>query len=173
VDDLNLEGIATAIGVIVALLTYVRTARREKAIRQAELVRGYTRDLSMDPALVDLFTDIDYERFRFVADEATWLGRRPEQDVVRMLDLFNSAGHNWRRDILSLDDIHGTTLGYAILRAHQDPQVQRYLAHVDHWDAEHLGTGVAFENFRALAVALDERSREARAARIPAVVPPG
>jgi hypothetical protein len=67
--------------------------------------------------------------------------------------------------ILSLDDIHGTTLGDAILRASQDPEVQRYLAHVDHWDADHLGTGVAFENFRTLAVALDERSRAARAAR--------
>jgi len=43
--------------------------------------------------------------------------------------------------------------------------MQRYLAYVDVWDADHLGTGVAFEYFRRIAVALDERSKKMRAAR--------
>jgi hypothetical protein len=169
--DFDLQGTAAIATLVAGLITYVRTSRREKSIRQADLVRAYTSEFYSDEALSTLFTDIDYSRFRFAADEDTWLGQKPEQTVVRLLDLFNSVGHNWHRKVLALEDIHGTTLGYAILRAYHDGEMQRYLAYVDVWDADHLGTGVAFEYFRRIAVALDERSKKMRAAR--AQLPPG
>ncbi len=153
------------VGVAAGLATYVHTSNREKAVHQANLIREYTKDLSSDDRLVDLFTDIDYERFVFTVDPDTWLGRQPEKTLVRLLDLFNSIGHNWHRKVISLEDVHGTTLAYGIMRAHGNPQVQAYLKYVDTWDAEHLGTGAAFEHFRRLAEALEERSRQARKAR--------
>jgi hypothetical protein len=163
--DFDLQGTAAVATLVAGLITYVRTSRREKSIRQADLVRAYTSEFYSDEALITLFTDIDYSRFSFTADEDTWLGQKPEQTVVRLLDLFNSVGHNWHRKVLALEDIHGTTLGYAILRAYNDAEMQRYVAYVDRWDADHLGTGVAFEYFRRIAVALDERSKKVRAAR--------
>lgn len=163
--DVNLEGIIAGIAVVVGLATYIHTSIRERAFRRAEMVRAYSADLSSVPELVDLFTQIDYDRFCFVDDEETWLGRAPEQNLVRLLDVFNSVGHNWRRKVVMLDDIHGTTLGYGILRAYQSAQIQAYLSYVDRWDHDHLGTGVAFENFRQLAVALDKKSTKTRAKR--------
>jgi hypothetical protein len=83
---------------------------------------------------------------------------------VRLLDLFNSVGDHWGQNVLRLSDVHGTTLGYAILRAYEDPAIRAYLEHVAAWDAEHLGTGVPFEFFQRLAAALSVRSAETRAA---------
>jgi hypothetical protein len=143
---------------LVGVTTYILNARRERAIRRAELVRTYTSEFSVNEALTTLFTDIDYSRFRFIEDTEKWLGQKPEQKVVLLLDLFNSIGHNWHRKVLTLEDVRGTTLGYAILRAYRDDDIQRYMRFVDQWDADHLGTGVAFEYFRKIAVALDERS---------------
>ncbi len=151
-------------GLGAGLVTYVRTSNREKSVRQADLIREYTKDLSSDDRLVNLFTDIDYGRFVFVRDERTWLGQQPEKTLVRLLDLFNSIGHNWHRRVVSLEDVHGTTIAYGIVRAHNDPQVKAYLDYVNEWDADHLGTGAAFEHFRRLAQALDEMSEGARRA---------
>lgn len=163
--DFDLQGTAAVATLVTGLITYIRTSQREKSIRRADLVRGYTSEFYSEEALVTLFTDLDYSRFRFTADEETWLGKKPEQTVVRLLDLFNAVGHNWHRKVLSIEDVHGTTLGYAILRAYNDDEMQKYLAYVDVWDADHLGTGVAFEYFRRIALALDERSRKFRAVR--------
>jgi hypothetical protein len=164
--DFDLQGTAAVAALVTGLITYIRTSQREKSIRRADLVRGYTVEFYSDEALVTLFTDLDYSRFRFTADEESWLGKKPEQTVVKLLDLFNSVGHNWHRKVLGLEDVHGTTLGYAILRAYNDDEMQKYLAHVDVWDVDHLGTGIAFEYFRRLALALDERSKKFRAARL-------
>jgi hypothetical protein len=161
----SIEGVAGAAAVAVALLTYVLTSRRSRALDRATLVRQYSTDFAQDPDVVRLFVDIDYERFRFDAAMASWLGHEPEIRVVRMLDLFNSLGHSWSRRLITLDDIHGTTLGYAILRAHNDPYISKYIAYVDEHDFEHLGTGAAFEYFRRLAVRLDEKSKRVREKR--------
>jgi hypothetical protein len=163
--EVNLEATVAAIAILIGIATYIHTSIRERAYRRAEMVRAYSAELSSAPELVDLFTQIDYNRFRFVADEETWLGNAPEQNMVRLLDVYNSVGHNWQRKVIALADIHGTTLGYGILRAYQSQQVQSYLSYVDKWDYDHLGTGVAFDNFRQLAVALDKRSIKARAKR--------
>jgi hypothetical protein len=158
-------GDIAGIAVIVGLMTYIHTSIRERAFRRADLVRTYSSELSSVPELVELFTQIDYNQFSFVKDQDTWLGKAPEQNLVRLFDVFNSVGHNWRRKVVTLGDIHGTTLGYGIIRAYRSDQVQAYLDYVDTWDADHLGTGVAFENFRRLAVALDKKSTKVRAKR--------
>jgi hypothetical protein len=160
-DFQALVGLAT---LLLGVITYLINSQREKAIRRAELVRAYTCQFSGDQDLVNLFTEIDYSRFRFERDEH-WLGQKPEQTVVRLLDLFNSVGHNWGRKVLTLQDVEGTTLGYALLRAYRDDHIREYLRFVDHWDAAHSGTGRAFEHFRRVAIALDNRSAANRAGR--------
>jgi hypothetical protein len=48
-------------------------------VRRAELVPSYSSEFSSDQQILDLFTAIDYGRYRFVCSELVWLGRRPEQ----------------------------------------------------------------------------------------------
>jgi hypothetical protein len=168
----SVGGAATALALLVALVTYVGTARREKSIRRAELIRNYTADFYAGTEVPRLFMEIDYDRIRFSSTDATWIGGEGEATMVRMLDLFNSIGHNYSRGVVELSDIHGTTLGYAVLRAHDSVDVRRYLEHVKAWDVEHLGTGVPFQYFQELGNALRLRSARVRARNqsMPAVI---
>ena len=68
------EAAVAALAFLTTVVTYVRGSAREKAVRRAELVHSYSSEFSGNQSLVDLFTDLDYRRFRFVEDEDTWLG---------------------------------------------------------------------------------------------------
>lgn len=107
--------------------------------------------------MLNQFADIDNERLAVdLTVGGPWLGGDEEVQLVRLLDLFNSIGHNWRRSVLKLDDLRGTTLGYAILKTARYRPVKAYLRHVDASDASALVEGRAFNNFRHLASALEE-----------------
>jgi hypothetical protein len=169
----DLQDVAAVGAIVVALVTYVATRIRDSAVHRADLVRQYTADFYASDAVVALFVEIDYERFRFVEDEETWLGREPEITLIRMLDLFNSVGHNWNRRVIKLADVHGTTLGYAMLRASESEEIGKYLSFVQGWDEAHLGTGVPFEFFQLMGRELAKVSaatRKRNAGR-PAVLP--
>ncbi|GAB3055741.1 hypothetical protein GCM10027053_15910 [Intrasporangium mesophilum] len=163
-----LESLATASAVALALVTFIFSNRRDKAIRRADLVRAYTSDFYADQNVVKLFSDLDYDRFRFDATDE-WLGTGAESTLVRMLDIFNSLGHNARHGVIGLSDIHGTTIGYAVLRAYDSAEVVRYLEYVRQWDHEHLGTGVPFQFFQELAMEL--RTVSARTRRLNRLLP--
>lgn len=170
---MDLQDVAALLALVIALGTYVSTRLRDSAIRRADLVRQFTADFYANDAVVSLFVDIDYDRFVFIEDEEEWLGHQPEITLVRMLDLFNSVGHNWHRHVIALADVHGTTLGYAMLRAVESPEVAKYLRFVKGWDSDHLGTGVPFEFFQLMANELGTVSAATRAANEgrPAVLP--
>ncbi|MFI2709087.1 hypothetical protein ACH495_03000 [Micromonospora sp. NPDC018662] len=153
--------LAASAAVVVAAGTYILTSRRSRALDRATLVRQYSNDFVHDSEALRLFIEIDYGRFRFDPATTAWLGGAPEIRLIRLLDLFNSLGHGWKRGLIGIDDIHGTTLGYAILRAHQDAYVRTYITYVDNHDIN-SGTGAAFEFFRLLAVQLDRQARQTR-----------
>lgn len=155
IGNVSLEAVAASAAAVVAAVTYLHASFRQRAISRAALVYQFSTDLARDADVVNLFVEIDNDRFRFPGNEEVWLGAQPEIVMVRMLDLFNSVGHSWSRNIVKLDDIYGTTLGYAILRASRDPGVREYLEHVARHDHAHAGTGVPFKYFRDLAKALD------------------
>jgi hypothetical protein len=158
----DLQDAAAIMAILVAMGTYVATRLRDSAIHRAELIRQYTADFYASDAVVELFVDIDYGRFKFVENKESWLGHPPEITLVRMLDLFNSVGHNWHRHVIKLADVHGTTLGYAMLRAIDSPEIAKYLAFVKTWDSDHLGTGVPFEFFQLMANELGTLSAATR-----------
>jgi hypothetical protein len=159
----SLEAVSTAAAAVIAIVAYVGSSRRDRSLHRAELVHAFSSEFAADDVLSDLFMDIDYGRFRFDADGAAgWLGHTGERNPIRLLDLFNSVGHNVSRGVLSIRDIQGTTLGYAIMRTYADEQITRYLDHVDRWDKSHRGTGAAFHYFRELAVELERHSRKSR-----------
>lgn len=97
-SELILGGVAVA----VSLATYVHGRRAERRLRQAELLRAYTNDFYCDPAVTGIFMDVDHGRFAFGDAE---LGTDAELALIRLLDFFNIVGHNWKQDVLRLDDI--------------------------------------------------------------------
>ena len=150
------QAIAAALAVFVALVTFVLTRRRDNRLRRAELVQKYSAALSDSEVLFRQFCEIDNDHFAFENDEEwigkhpDWLDGEPERSLIRLLDLFNSVGHNVEHGVLKTKDLYGTTLWYAIVRALNDPGVRNYLQWVDQWDADHRGTGQAFLYFRRL-----------------------
>ena len=161
--DLSLDNDLAIAALLVAVVTYLATSRRERAIRRAELIQTFTAEFYESEEIYRLFADLDYDRFVFTPDPTTWLGADPERAVVHMLDLFNSLGHHWRQGIISTADVQGTTVGYAMLRAFESPEMRRYLTFVHGHDQDHLGTGVPFEYFQALAAELRDASARTRA----------
>jgi hypothetical protein len=142
----------TAVAAIgVALLTYYRTRAAERRVRRAELVRNYTNDFYLNRDVTALFMDIDHERF--VYDDGI-LGSDRELTLIHLLDYFNVLGHNWKRRIISLDDMLPTTLAYAALRAWENPGIRQYLVQIRIWDEErYLGaSGSGFRYFEELAI---------------------
>lgn len=155
---LSVLNVTVGAAVVVAAVMRIVTSRRARALDRATLMRTHSAAFATDREVVRLFVDVDHERFRFDRAMASWLGEQPEITVVRMLDLFNSLGRNWSRGLIKLDDIQGTTLGYAIVRAYNDPYIRKYIAYVDGHHSEHVGNDAAFEFLRRLAVQLDEKS---------------
>ncbi len=154
-----LEGGAAAVAVVIGVVTFIITTRRERLIRRAELVRQYTVDFHESPGVSQMFEDIEHRRLRFDAD--AWLGKEPELTAVRMLDLFNSLGHNWRHGVLKLEDIDGTTLGRAALITSRSDAIRAYLATLPGQDGatgDGAGIPAPFEYFGRLAAALEERA---------------
>jgi hypothetical protein len=159
-----LEGGAAAVAVVIGVVTFIITSRRERLLRRAELVRQYTVDFHESPGVSQMFEDIEHQRLRF--DAESWLGKEPEMTAVRMLDLFNSIGHNWRYGALELEDIDGTTLGRATLIAFRSVAIREYLATLPAYDrADPSAIAAPFEYFGRLAAALEERAGGGRPTR--------
>ena len=154
--NVSIESVTVSAAVVAAAATHFYTSRHARALDRATLVRTYSAEFATDREVIKLFADIDHERFQFDPEMALWLREQPEITVARMLDMFNSLGHDWSRGLIKLEDIRGTTLGYAIVRAYKDPHIRKYIAYLDGHDFEPVGATFAF--FRRLAVQLDQRS---------------
>jgi hypothetical protein len=138
----------------ISATTYVWSRVREAAIRRAELVKSYTDSFYASRELSELFLKIDYEGLKF--SEAL-LNTRAEVQLIHFLDLLNSIALHYFNRVLGWQDISGTTLGYALVRTHEDEGVRKYLTRIDSWDAEHSGTGAAFRFFRELGDSLKRK----------------
>lgn len=161
---------ADAVAAAIALVTfvwYVYSGRRgwanDVTLRRAEFVRSYTSDFYSANSLAELFFDIDHGRFSFDKSD---LGTQSEARLTELLDFFNTVGMSADRGIVSLDDLKGTTIGYATMVTWSDEGVQWFLRHVDGTDeAKRLDT-LAFGYFRKVGVALVEEAQPSRSARL-------
>jgi hypothetical protein len=131
----------------VGQIRLTRTAERRR--RRAELIRSYTNDFHLSRDVVELFMDIDHERFNY---DSTFLGSDRELALIHLLDNFNALGHSWRRHVISLNDLLPTTLAYAALRTWENPSVRRYLSQIQIWDENRYWPGLGFRYFEDLAV---------------------
>jgi hypothetical protein len=141
----------SALGVVVAVVTYLHSRSRERRLRRAELVRAYTGDFYGDPEVTAVFLAVDHGRYRLTDAD---LGTAAELALIHLLDILNIVGHNWKRGVLRLEDIVPTTIGYDAVRVYEDSAVQWYLKKVAGWDVERYCAGTGFAYFQALAKAL-------------------
>jgi len=70
----------------VGQIRLTRTA--ERRLRRAELIRSYTNDFYLSRDVVELFMDIDHERFNY---DSTFLGSDRELALIHLLDNFQRA----------------------------------------------------------------------------------
>ena len=119
------------------------------------MVKSYTDSFHSSEKLATLFLKIDYDKFEF---SDALLGSPEELDLIHLLDLLNNLALHYRKRVLRWNDIAGTTLGYAVVRAYGDAGVQAYLVRIDEWDQDHSGTGAAFQFFRELGNGLGRQS---------------
>lgn len=117
-----------------SLLTFLHASWRNVAIRRADLVRNYTKDLYESAGVADLFMDIDHERFSY--EDGAFLGTTRELNLIHLLDLLNAVGHSVKCGVIAVEDIRSTTIGYACVRVWRNSEVQRYLAQIASWDVE-------------------------------------
>ena len=146
---ITLEQATAVTGIGVALLTYYRTRAAERRLRRAEFIRNYTNDFYLSPDITSLFMSIDYDRSVF-DEELTGTDR--ELALIHLLDYFNALGYNWKRRVVSLDDILPTTLGYAALRVWENPSVRRYLVLIRRSDEKRYLKASGFRYFEELAI---------------------
>jgi hypothetical protein len=118
--------------------------RLERRLRRSELIRHSTYDFYLNPDVTALFMDIDHDRFVY---DDVFLGSDRELALIHLLDYFNALGHNWKRRIVSLDDLLPTTLTYAALRTWKNADVHRYLRQIQAWDEERYLQGSGFRYF--------------------------
>lgn len=151
----SVDAVFTLLALIGAFIGFFVNQRKQLALRRAELMRHY-EDKFGTLEMQETFQNIDYDRLDPVLDkEGTWIGERGELELVRLLDLFNTVGHNWSANTLKLEDVSETALGYGIARTYRSDAVQAYLANVDATDEIHAyGLNQAWRHFRALGAAL-------------------
>lgn len=114
--------------------------------------RSSLRDDYQSDTLPCLFLEIDAHRLTF---DQTSIGTPAEVDLGRLLDFFNALGMAVQQNIIDLQDLRRTTIGYAALVTWRDPGVEWFLAHVDAQDAAESTGTEAFAYFRRLGRALE------------------
>jgi hypothetical protein len=148
--DIDWKLAVAIMAVLVSIGTAIASRSRDRRTKTAELVRTYTRDLYANREVLEMFQDIDQDRFDMQLDEL--VGAHAEIVLVQLLDHLNSIAHNTRRGVLSLRDIMPTTIAYAIVRTWENDAVRRYLRQVRVWDRERFVPGYGFRYFEELAI---------------------
>lgn len=163
----NAQAVIALLVFLLAVFTFWSTRRRDRRLKEAELLRNYTNDFYGDPRMTSVFMQVDHGTY---ALGPTNYGTDRELALIRLLDFLNVLGHNRRHGIVELADLAPTTLGYAAVRIYSDPVVRSYLAQITRWDQERYLAGTGFGYFRQLAEDLEiygsQSSRQRLFARI-------
>lgn len=154
VPEITIGNILTIIMIMVILVTYHLSRRFEKKLQKAMFIRDYTKQLYENSEISSVFFDIDYNKFTFNKEI---LGTEKEVHLVSLLDTLNSLAFNYVNGIINIKDIDETTLGYAISRVYLNPEVQKYLKHVDEHSANIKMNATAFGHFRKLGNKLSKK----------------
>jgi hypothetical protein len=148
------EWVLGVLVLLVTLITFTVNHMRDRRIQRADLIRAITSDFYQSSRVAELFMAIDHDQLEI---DDTFVGSSRELTMIQFLDVMNAIGYNWKRGVLPIKDLMHTTLGYAALRAYENPSVISYLGLVDSWDTERFMPQQGFEYFRSLGQELQKR----------------
>lgn len=171
VDAGHFAAIGAIAGAIAGLLLYFATRAsvsttlrifhtqtyRQEQILRADLIRKLTADFYTDDSISATFNDIDEGTYSF--DVKQDLNGPKERKLIRFLDFFNTLGYYLSQEVLSVEDIAHTTLGYAAVRVHANEDVRLYIEHVKKWDEDRSYPLSAFGYISRLTTALATKER--------------
>jgi len=151
---ITIGDLLTIVIILITITLYFTSRRAEKNLQRATFVRDYTMRFYEIPDLSLIFYEIDYGKFKF--DEKI-LGTENEIRLVMLLDILNSLSFNVANKVIHPDDIDKTTLGYAIVRTYLNPEVQKYLQHLDKHSANIKMRVIPFHHFREIGEKLSKK----------------
>ncbi|OGQ92376.1 MAG: hypothetical protein A2464_03735 [Deltaproteobacteria bacterium RIFOXYC2_FULL_48_10] len=118
--------IATATGLFIAVFQIKRNFK----VQRAEFIRSITAELFDDSDLRKFFYEIDYEKFKFPADDIkSWKGCDNERRLDALLYKYDAIAKMVRINLVKLDDIE--FLLFEFIQVLKNSEVQSYINWID------------------------------------------
>lgn len=113
----------------------VRQTNLNNKLGRAKIVSDCLHTFMDDDMMHEAFYKIEYSEFTYDND---FHGSEEERKIDKLLRHFSNLALMWEEGLLKLEDIR--PVQYFILRAVNDPEIERYLAFIENW-SESAQTG--------------------------------
>jgi hypothetical protein len=137
----------------VGLITNFVQMRKNLLQKRAEFLIMLARDYLLDPDLIELYYEIDYERFKF--DESV-LQTDQEKKLDKLLYIYENIARMYVMDNINKNDIR--YFAYRFIRVYQNPEVKKYVALLNGWYGKELSVK-PFEAFQKVGPILEREFR--------------
>jgi uncharacterized protein YgiM (DUF1202 family) len=149
---LKIGDFLTVIVIIVTIIHFYRQQNNALNLETSSRIQDITNTFHTNTRLYAIFFETDYDLYDFQTSATSVvpsdLKTEKESDLILFLDFLNSVCVFIHRNVISAQDLRGTTVGHAMDRALSSPGVLKYLNHVAIHDG---GTGgPAYRSFRYL-----------------------
>ncbi|MEE8639173.1 MAG: hypothetical protein V3T41_02060 [bacterium] len=121
--------------------------------KRAEFLITLARDYLLDPDLIELYYQIDYEKFEF--DEGMLQTDR-EKKLDKLLYVYENIARMYVMDNINKNDIK--YFAYRFIRVYQNPEVKKYVAFLNEWYGKKLSVK-PFEAFQKVGPILEREFR--------------
>ena len=121
--------------------------------KRAEFLITLARDYLLDPDLIELYYEIDYEKFEF--DEGMLQTDR-EKTLDKLLYVYENIARMYVMDNINKNDIK--YFAYRFIRVYQNPEVKKYVAFLNEWYGKKLSVK-PFEAFQKVGPILEREFR--------------
>ena len=137
----------------VGLITNFVQMRKNLLQKRAEFLIMLARDYLLDADLIELYYEIDYERFKF--DESV-LQTDQEKKLDKLLYIYENIARMYLMDNINKNDIR--YFAYRFIRVYQNPEVKKYVALLNGWYGKKLSVK-PFEAFQKVGPILEREFR--------------
>ncbi len=137
----------------VGLITNFVQMRKNLLQKRAEFLITLARDYLLDPDLIELYYQIDYEKFEF--DEGMLQTDR-EKKLDKLLYVYENIARMYLMDNINKNDIK--YFAYRFIRVYQNPEVKKYVAFLNEWYGKKLSVK-PFEAFQKVGPILEREFR--------------
>jgi hypothetical protein len=127
--------------------------RKNITQKRAEFLITLARDYLLDPDLIELYYEIDYEKFEF--DEGMLQTDR-EKKLDKLLYVYENIARMYVMDNINKNDIK--YFAYRFIRVYQNPEVKKYVAFLNEWYGKKLSVK-PFEAFQKVGPILEREFR--------------